>query len=165
MYGKIYYCPVHLFHCPEKRIYGFMSDEPIKLTNGGVHIPDGICHYQNCGTKMIKTNFPNKEALHLAKICNNKEVFLAMIKLYEEDPIEYQIKFNQLKLQYEQANQQQQQQEQATSKPTCPKCKSTSIQTTNRGFSFVTGFLGSGSPRNVCQKCGFKWKPGGWWDL
>ena len=41
----------------------------------------------------------------------------------------------------------------------CPRCKSTSIQTINRGYSFWTGFLGSGSPRNVCQKCGYKWKP------
>lgn len=41
----------------------------------------------------------------------------------------------------------------------CPKCNSTSIQTINRGYSFWTGFLGSGSPRNVCQKCGYKWKP------
>ena len=38
---------------------------------------------------------------------------------------------------------------------TCPKCGSTA----NRGFSIMTGFIGSGSPRNVCQNCGFKWKP------
>ena len=42
--------------------------------------------------------------------------------------------------------------------PHCPKCGSTSIATTNRGFSVVTGFIGSGSPRNVCQKCVYKWK-------
>lgn len=42
----------------------------------------------------------------------------------------------------------------------CPKCKSTSVATVNRGFSIVTGFIGSGSPRNVCQNCGYKWKPG-----
>lgn len=41
----------------------------------------------------------------------------------------------------------------------CPECGSTAIQTVNRGYSFWTGFLGSGSPRNVCQKCGYKWKP------
>lgn len=44
-------------------------------------------------------------------------------------------------------------------KPRCPKCGSTAIATTNRGFSVVTGFIGSGSPRNVCQSCGYKWKP------
>lgn len=58
-------------------------------------------------------------------------------------------------------------QQSQTSKPsepklTCPKCGSTNIQSTNKGFSLLTGFVGSGSPRNVCQKCGFKWKPGGW---
>ena len=44
----------------------------------------------------------------------------------------------------------------------CPRCGSTQIATTNRGYSFYTGFLGSGSPRNVCQKCGYKWKPSRW---
>ena len=44
----------------------------------------------------------------------------------------------------------------------CPKCGSCNIQSTNRGFSLITGFIGSGFPRNVCQKCGFKWKPNGW---
>lgn len=43
----------------------------------------------------------------------------------------------------------------------CPKCGSTAVQTVNRGYSLMTGFLGSGSPRNVCQKCGHKWKPVG----
>lgn len=43
----------------------------------------------------------------------------------------------------------------------CPKCGSTAIVTTNRGFSIITGFIGSGSPRNVCQNCGHKWKPKG----
>lgn len=41
----------------------------------------------------------------------------------------------------------------------CPKCGCTSIATINRGFSITTGFIGSGSPRNVCQRCGHKWKP------
>lgn len=42
----------------------------------------------------------------------------------------------------------------------CPKCGSTSIGSTTRGYSLLTGFLGSGTPMNVCQKCGYKWKPG-----
>lgn len=46
------------------------------------------------------------------------------------------------------------------SQPTCPKCHSTAIGVVNRGYSFWTGFLGSGSPRNVCQNCGYRWKPG-----
>jgi hypothetical protein len=42
----------------------------------------------------------------------------------------------------------------------CPKCGSTQIATVNRGYSLVWGFIGSGKPMNVCQKCGFKFKPG-----
>lgn len=41
----------------------------------------------------------------------------------------------------------------------CPKCGSTSIATVNRGYSMLTGFLGSGKPVNVCQVCGHKYKP------
>lgn len=44
--------------------------------------------------------------------------------------------------------------------PRCPKCGSTSIATVNRGYSIVWGFLGSGTPMNVCQSCGYKYKPG-----
>lgn len=42
----------------------------------------------------------------------------------------------------------------------CPKCGSTSIATINRGYSIIWGLLGSGSPVNVCQACGYKFKPG-----
>lgn len=42
----------------------------------------------------------------------------------------------------------------------CPKCDSTHIATINRGFSIITGPFGAGDPRNVCQMCGYKWKPG-----
>ena len=44
--------------------------------------------------------------------------------------------------------------------PCCPKCGSTSLATVNRGYSIVWGFLGSGTPMNVCQACGYKFKPG-----
>lgn len=42
----------------------------------------------------------------------------------------------------------------------CPKCKSSHIATVNRGYSLIMGPFGSASPRNVCQICGYKWKPG-----
>lgn len=41
----------------------------------------------------------------------------------------------------------------------CPKCGSASIATVNRGYSIVWGFIGSGKPMNVCQKCGYKFDP------
>lgn len=42
----------------------------------------------------------------------------------------------------------------------CPKCGATSIATLNRGYSWLWGFIGSGSPMNICQKCGYRFKPG-----
>lgn len=44
--------------------------------------------------------------------------------------------------------------------PICPRCGSTSIATTNKGFSIATGFIGSGKPMNTCQICGLRFKPG-----
>ncbi|MBR4590048.1 MAG: hypothetical protein IKO36_05215 [Bacteroidaceae bacterium] len=41
----------------------------------------------------------------------------------------------------------------------CPRCKSIAITTGNRGFSMVTGFIGSSATVNRCGKCGYKWKP------
>ncbi len=39
--------------------------------------------------------------------------------------------------------------------PKCPKCNSAAIATVNE-----TTFFGTGTPINVCQYCGFQWKPG-----
>lgn len=93
------------------------------------------------------------------KAVSTDENFMkAMTELYENDPIEYQLKMSQFK-----ANLKQQESSKKVEEDKdvihCPKCDSTAIQTINRGYSFWTGFLGSGSPRNVCQKCGYKWKP------
>lgn len=50
---------------------------------------------------------------------------------------------------------------QPTSKNTlkCPKCGSTSVTTTTRGYSLMLGFIGSGKVINICGNCGNKWKP------
>ena len=41
----------------------------------------------------------------------------------------------------------------------CPNCGSNQITTGQRGFSFLTGFIGSGKTINRCGKCGWKWEP------
>lgn len=41
----------------------------------------------------------------------------------------------------------------------CPKCGSSSITAGQRGYSLLTGFIGSGKTVNRCAKCGYKWKP------
>lgn len=41
----------------------------------------------------------------------------------------------------------------------CPKCGSMQITAGQRGYSLLTGFIGSGKTVNRCAKCGYKWKP------
>lgn len=41
----------------------------------------------------------------------------------------------------------------------CPRCHSTAVTTGARGFSMVSGFLGSGKTVNRCGQCGYTWKP------
>lgn len=41
----------------------------------------------------------------------------------------------------------------------CPHCGSTAVTTGQRGFSFLTGFLGSNKTVNRCGKCGWTWQP------
>lgn len=102
----------------------------------------------------------NEVESELKQISTNKDFLEAMIELKKNDPIEYQLKMSQFKMQKEQQKKQEKEQEEKSKNQIrCPRCKSTSIQTINRGYSFWTGFLGSGSPRNICQKCGYKWKP------
>ena len=124
-----------------------------------------------CGKPgLLNTNITEEELDTIGIASNyNHQLLDAMMALKEKDIIEYELKMSQFRAQVQQKEnakkQDQQRTQQSTpshsdSAVTCPKCGSTSIQTNNRGFSFFTGFVGSGSPRNVCQKCGFKWKPG-----
>lgn len=92
-------------------------------------------------------------------ISTDENFMKAMTELYEKDPIEYQLKISQFKTQLKQQENTKKMEEESKNQIRCPKCGSTAIQTVNRGYSFWTGLLGSGSPRNVCQKCGYKWKP------
>lgn len=41
----------------------------------------------------------------------------------------------------------------------CPHCNSTQITTGQRGFSLLTGFIGSNKTVNRCAKCGYTWNP------
>ena len=95
------------------------------------------------------------------KAVSTDENFMkAMTELYENDPIEYQLKISQFKANLKQQESSKvEEEDKSKNQIYCPRCKSTSVQSINRGYSFWTGFLGSGSPRNVCQKCGYKWKP------
>ena len=128
----------------------FSEEDIIKHTGTNDICP--VCH--------TKGSFLEKYIMDIKRISNEPDFVQAMTKLHDEDPIEYQLKMSQFKANLKQQEKQEKEQEEKNKNQIhCPRCNSTSIQTINRGYSFWTGFLGSGSPRNVCQKCGYKWKP------
>jgi len=98
----------------------------------------------------------------ITDISTDQSFLRAMIQLKEKDIIEYELKMSQFRNQSKQAEQIQSQPKPTEKQLTCPQCGSTDITSGTRGFTLTTGFLGSGNHRNVCKKCGFKWKPGGW---
>ena len=83
----------------------------------------------------------------------DKTFIEAMFALKAKDPIEYQLKMSE----FERIVEAKRREEKNTVR--CPRCGSTSIGVTNRGYSFVWGFIGSGKTMNVCKNCGHKWKP------
>lgn len=118
------------------------------------NIEPTVTQCSSCGASVIHTPLTVEEYIIIQHISEDKDFLMAMLKLRDDDIIEYQTKMAQFKSQAK-ADGIFDKKEQ---KPKCPKCGSTSLATVNRGFSLLTGFLGSGKPMNVCQKCGYKWK-------
>lgn len=118
-----------------------------------------IMKYKMCPVCHSTNSFVDEYIMDIKRISTDENFMKAMTELYEKDPIEYQLKISQFKTQVKQQEQVEESTRESKDVIHCPKCNSTAIQTVNRGYSFWTGFLGSGSPRNVCQKCGYKWKP------
>lgn len=105
-----------------------------------------------------KTNMYSDEYNIIAHISTDPAFFEAMMKLKEENIIEYQSRMAQFRTQVEE-------QENAKAAESlalkCPKCGSTNISTGARGVSFFWGFLGADKTVNRCAKCGHTWKPRG----
>lgn len=141
--------------------YCFENPESNKICDNGympfLYDTDYIC--PTCGKKLQDIDITSEDYLTIIEITGDKNFIQAMIALKKNDPIEYQLKMSQFKTQLKQQESAKKMEAESRNQIHCPKCNSTAIQTVNRGYSFWTGFLGSGSPRNVCQKCGYKWKP------
>lgn len=109
------------------------------------------CGSENTTDEIDDYNCKMDDYLLLFRISHDGNFILQMLKLKNDDPIEYELKMAQFREIAERKKAEE-------SKPRCPKCGSTSIATVNKGYSLLTGFLGSGKPMNVCQSCGHKWK-------
>lgn len=110
---------------------------------------------RKCGSDIIKTPLIVEEYAYITLISEDREFIDAMIELKKKDIIEFKTKVAQFKAQVDEKEYRERQRK---NQPRCPKCGSTSLATVNKGYSFWTGFLGSGKPMNVCQSCGHKWK-------
>lgn len=133
--------------------------------HSAIYVPGWIDHF-NCepnesitcidhkDQKLIKCAMTCEEFQILRYVSNDPSFMQAMEDLKQKDPIEYQLKLSQFKTQVE-----QQKNSDDSNKVHCPKCGCTDIGVTNRGYSLMLGFIGSGKSMNVCKKCGYKWKP------
>ena len=126
-----------------------------------------VCHINFCDEDIIKYNnicpcchsknsFIEEYIMDIKRISDNEDFIDAMIKLHDENPIEYQLKLNQFKLQQEQVESiKEQQRESSGNKAHCPKCGCTDIQVVPRKWSLLTGFMTNKTDR-VCVKCKHK---------
>ncbi len=117
---------------------------------------DSKTHDADCGGELIDTGISHDELMIIRKISPDNSFLDAMIDLKEKDIIEYNLKMSQFKAQLQQ---QKSSTPQTGSTVRCPKCGSTNITAGQRGYSLLTGFVGSGSTVNRCANCGHKWKP------
>ena len=110
----------------------------------------------NCNGELVETPIAKEEFAIICCISMDNEFLQAMIDLKEKDIIEFNLKMSQFKAQLQQ---QKSSAPQSANTVRCPRCGSTNITAGQRGYSLLTGFVGSGSTVNRCANCGHKWKP------
>lgn len=88
---------------------------------------------------------------------DNCSTVQALSDLKKQDPVAFELKLRELEMG---AAQREAFEAAEANKVHCPKCGSTQITAGQRGYSFWTGFLGSGKTVNRCSNCGHKWAPG-----
>lgn len=114
------------------------------------------CPY--CGSPLEDINISSDDYFTIRDASNyNRQLLEAMIELNKKDIIEYELKMSQFR---NQAQQQNQTKIEEDNKVKCPKCGSTEITAGQKGYTLLTGFLGSNKTVNRCANCGHSWKPG-----
>lgn len=119
------------------------------------------CPTCKCITLKCYSKIPDGNLIK--KISTDQSFMDAMVELYEKDPIEYQLKLNQFKIQLEQSQQVMQQTKEAeSSKPKCPHCGSTNIAsisgTERAGSILMWGLFSKKINKSFkCKNCGYTW--------
>lgn len=110
-----------------------------------------ICRYcgsDNTTDEISKYHITFGDLVKIEKISKNGNFVLEMVKLKNEDPIEYELKMQQFK--------------QVKNQPHCPTCNSTNIEKIPLAKKAVGAFgfgLFSKTARSqfYCKDCGYKW--------
>lgn len=116
-----------------------------------------ICPF--CNNKLIDTGLPVEDFHLIGKATDwNRQVLDLMMELHDEDPIEYQLKLNQFKLQQEQSDAIREQKRES-SRLHCPFCNSSDIRKISGGERTVSilglGLLSKKINKSFkCNKCG-----------
>lgn len=113
-----------------------------------------------CGSKLIHTPVTAEEKFLIERVSKDKDFFMAMLKLREDDIIEYKMKISQLREEAKKAGCYTSPTEK--NKPKCPTCGSTNIQkisaSAKLGGAMMFGiFSKTAKSQWKCRNCGGKW--------
>ncbi len=120
---------------------------------------DYECH--KCHEELIDVQITRNDAFIMQHTSDTIGFLEAMIELQEKDPIDYQLKINQFKTQYQQQKAMRRQKNDNI--PRCPTCNSTNlskISTAKKATKIgLFGIFGAGDVGKTwkCNNCGTKW--------
>lgn len=118
---------------------------------------DSVIQCPNCGGKLVDIDFPARDLAIIEEISEDTAFIEAMMKLKQDDIIEYQSRMSQFKTQVE-----QQKQAEEEFKPHCPHCKSTNISKIGTGervgsIAMLGIFSKKINKSFKCKSCGYTW--------
>ena len=122
--------------------------------NGYVYFYEDTATECPYGHPIIMTSMPDDDFIILSKISDSTDFYDAMIKLHDDDIIEYELKMSQFRSQVEVQEAEAERKKIEDSKPHCPYCNSTNLTKVSGTSRFASTLMfGIGS-----KKIGKQWK-------
>lgn len=122
--------------------------------NGYVYFYEDTAIECPYGHPIIMTSMPDDDFIILSKISDSTDFYDAMIKLHDDDIIEYELKMSQFRSQVEAQEAEAERKKIEDSKPRCPYCNSTNLTKVSGTSRFASTLMfGIGS-----KKIGKQWK-------
>lgn len=146
-------------------LYCDICGQKIENLNNVENIIDNVTECSECLCPIKKTLVsPIPDGSWVKAISTDESFMNAMVKLYETDPIEYQLKIQQFKTQLQQQEHagETKQQQIISNQPHCPTCGSTNLAKVSTFSkimdSAVWGFGGKQRYKTYhCNNCGYEW--------